>query len=98
MTHSSQSTAKGIHAMTQNSGLADASGVGLSTLCRESAVLLDVKATTRLLGCSPRHVYRLSDSARMPPPVKIGALVRWRRSDVERRVAEGCPTCRQGTR
>ena len=84
--------------MTQNSGPADASGVGLSTLSREPAVLLDVKATARLLGCSPRHVYRLSDSARMPPPVKIGALVRWRRADVEKWVAEGCPTCRRSSR
>ncbi len=43
-----------------------------------TAPLLDVRAVARLLGCSPRHVYRLADSGRMPPPLRIGVLVRWR--------------------
>ena len=42
------------------------------------AALLDVRAVARLLDCSPRHVYRLADAGRMPPPTKLGALVRWR--------------------
>jgi predicted DNA-binding transcriptional regulator AlpA len=40
--------------------------------------LLDVQAVGRLLGCSSRHVYRLADAGLMPPPAKLGALVRWR--------------------
>jgi predicted DNA-binding transcriptional regulator AlpA len=43
-----------------------------------SAALLDVQAVARLLDCSPRHVYRLADAGRMPPPSRLGALVRWR--------------------
>jgi excisionase family DNA binding protein len=61
---------------------------------RESAALLDVKDVARLLRCSARHVYRLSDSGRMPRPLKIGALVRWRRGDLALWLAEGCPSCR----
>ena len=38
----------------------------------------DVNAVAELCGCSPRHVYRLSDRAAMPRPIRIGALVRWR--------------------
>ena len=37
-----------------------------------SAKLLDVAAVADLLGCSQRHVYRLSDAGKMPAPVKLG--------------------------
>jgi excisionase family DNA binding protein len=58
------------------------------------AALLDVKAVAQLLNCSPRHVYRLSDGGRMPPPVRLGALVRWRRADLDRWLEAGCPPVR----
>jgi len=61
-----------------------------------SAKLLDVQAVADLLGCSSRHVYRLSDAGRMPAPVKLGALVRWSKSAIEEWVAAGCPSCRKG--
>ena len=38
--------------------------------------LLDVRAVAQLLDCSTRHVYRLADNGGMPPPVRLGALVR----------------------
>src|SRR5262249_46327756 len=52
--------------------------------------LLDVRAVAALLGCSPRHVYRLADAGRMPAPVRLGALVRWRRQDLDAWLADGC--------
>jgi excisionase family DNA binding protein len=58
------------------------------------AQLLDVRAVAALLDCSTRHVYRLADGGRMPPPVRLGALVRWRRQDLDTWLANGCPTCR----
>ena len=64
----------------------------------ESSVLIDVRQTSILLGCSSRHVYRLSDAGRMPRPVKLGALVRWSKSAIEEWIAAGCPSCRKGGR
>ena len=58
---------------------------------RQQASLLDVKTVAALLSCSARHVYRLADAGRMPPPVKLGALVRWPRRAVEQWLADGCP-------
>ena len=53
------------------------------------------EAVAALLGgCSQRHVYRLADSGRMPRPVKLGALVRWRRNELVEWVAAGCPIVR----
>jgi excisionase family DNA binding protein len=62
---------------------------------REEAALLDVERVAALLGCSARHVYRLADAGRMPRPVKLGHLVRWRRADVMFWITQGCPSCRQ---
>lgn len=58
--------------------------------------LLDVRAVAALLGCSPRTVYRLADSGRMPANVKLGALVRWNRAALEEWVSAGCPSARRG--
>jgi excisionase family DNA binding protein len=55
------------------------------------AALLDVAAVARLLHCSERHVYRLADSGKMPPPIRLGSLVRWSRQAVENWISEGCP-------
>lgn len=67
----------------------------MSTTC-ESVVsgLLDVSEVASLLHCSKRHVYRLSDAGRMPAPVRLGALVRWRRAEVLDWIAAGCPSVR----
>lgn len=63
----------------------------VSTQAEPSARLLDVQAVADMLGCSMRHVYRLSDAGRMPGPVKLGALVRWNRAAIEKWITDGCP-------
>jgi predicted DNA-binding transcriptional regulator AlpA len=55
-----------------------------------AAELLDVRSVAALFGCSTRHVYRLSDAGRMPQPVKLGALVRWTRRQIEDWISDGC--------
>jgi excisionase family DNA binding protein len=55
--------------------------------------LLDARAVARLLDCSPRTVYRLADSGRIPSPVRLGGLVRWSRRGLEGWIEEGCPKC-----
>jgi len=60
----------------------------------EPTSLLDVKQVAATLNCSPRHVYRMVDAGRMPAPVRLGALVRWHRSSLDRWLADGCKTVR----
>jgi excisionase family DNA binding protein len=57
--------------------------------------LLNVRAVAQMLHCSPRHVYRLADAGRMPPPLKLGALVRWSRQSIETWISGGCKPVRQ---
>jgi excisionase family DNA binding protein len=57
----------------------------------QESALLTVHDVARVLNCSARTVYRLADSGRMPRPVKLNALVRWRREIIEQWVGGGCP-------
>ena len=60
-----------------------------------AAEMLDSKGVAAMLGCSPRHAVRMADTGRMPRPVKLGALTRWRRSEIEAWIANGCPRVRR---
>jgi excisionase family DNA binding protein len=59
-----------------------------------SVKLLDVQAVAKMLGCSTRHVYRLSDAGKMPRPVKLGSLCRWSAAAIREWVDQGCPAVR----
>lgn len=64
----------------------------------QAPAMLDVRAVAGLLGCSPRHVVRLADTGRMPAPVKLGALVRWRATgpdSIQDWLDRGCPMVRE---
>ncbi|QDU31340.1 Prophage CP4-57 regulatory protein (AlpA) [Anatilimnocola aggregata] len=56
----------------------------------ENVQLITVAHVSELLACSQRHVYRLVDGGKMPPPVRIGALVRWDRDVIAYWIANGC--------
>ena len=64
----------------------------------------DVQVVSEICDCSTRHVNRMSDAGRMPAPVKLGALVRWRlrtgnpMTGVLDWIEAGCPSCRRSSR
>lgn len=60
--------------------------------------MLTIDQVARLLNCSTRTVYRLNDAGQMPRPVRLGALVRWNRSEIEQWIADGCPVVKGGRR
>jgi len=59
-------------------------------------LLLTVSQVGRLLQLSPRSVWRLLSAGEFIEPVRLGGSVRWRRAEVDRWVAEGCPRRRAG--
>jgi len=63
--------------------------------CREGSKLMTVQDVAEQLQCSPRTIYRLADTGRMPPPVRLGSLVRWSRHAIDAWVVAGCPNCRR---
>jgi excisionase family DNA binding protein len=55
-----------------------------------AASLLDVQTVANRLHCSTKHVYRLTDAGKMPAPIKLGSLTRWRQSEIDEWVKGGC--------
>ena len=56
--------------------------------------LLNVRGVAALLSCAARTVYRLADAGRLPGPVRVGGLVRWRKKDIDEWLESGCPISR----
>lgn len=52
--------------------------------------LLKAKEVSQILGVSERQVWRLASSGQMPAPVTVGGSTRWRLSDIEAWIANGC--------
>ena len=77
-----------------------ANSIGTTATQERSVVseLLDVEAVALTLAVSTRTVRRLADSGQMPRPLKVASLIRWRRTDIEQWLADGCPNCRRASR
>jgi excisionase family DNA binding protein len=69
---------------------------GIETPPAAPAVLITIEDLATILGCSTRHVHRLVNSNRIPRPIKLGALRRWIKADIDQWIAAGCPNCRKG--
>jgi predicted DNA-binding transcriptional regulator AlpA len=54
------------------------------------SLLVDVPGVAKLLICSTDHVRRLARTERMPPPLRIGSLLRWKRSIILEWIDAGC--------
>lgn len=53
--------------------------------------LLGIPGMQDLLGgVSRRAVIRWRDNGTLPPALKVGRLIRWRRSDIEKWIESGC--------
>lgn len=60
----------------------------------ERMTLMTVQEVAVLLRCSARTVYRLADTGKLPPPCRLGGLVRWSAPAVRAWVTAGCPASR----
>lgn len=59
--------------------------------------LISIKDVAKILGVSVRLGWRLRDSGKLPLEVRIPSsrLVKFRRSDIETWIADGCPDPRR---
>jgi excisionase family DNA binding protein len=73
----------------------DAGGAAIWGAITGIPAMLTADEVAAILKCSARTVYRLVDSGRMPPPVRLGALARWHPSTIQAWMDAGCPPCRR---
>ena len=55
-------------------------------------ILLDAEQVGLQLGVSRSTIYRLDAEGRLPQPVHLGRLTRWRREELAQWVQAGCPS------
>ncbi|HBG25956.1 MAG: hypothetical protein A2Y10_19270 [Planctomycetes bacterium GWF2_41_51] len=68
----------------------------IETINQEAiAELIDIASIAQRLKCSTRHVRRLIEARRIPRPIKLGALLRWIKADIDQWFIQGCPNCRK---
>ena len=62
-------------------------------------LLIDIYALSKLLSRSVSALERDQAAGRLPPPVRIGGSKRWKLTEIEAWVADGCPAPgREGSR
>ncbi|MHC4063184.1 MAG: helix-turn-helix transcriptional regulator [Planctomycetota bacterium] len=69
----------------------DINAKGSATATLSPTELIDVKQVAKELQCSVRQVWRLVASAKIPPPLRIGGMRRWRASDIQSWIKMGFP-------
>lgn len=53
-------------------------------------MLIDAETLARMLGVSERTLWRLLSARKLPEPIRIGRNTRWRLSEVQRWIEDGC--------
>jgi excisionase family DNA binding protein len=53
-------------------------------------LLAPAAVVAEMLNVSVRTLWRLNSSKAIPPPVRLGGNVRWRRDEIKKWIAEGC--------
>jgi predicted DNA-binding transcriptional regulator AlpA len=63
-----------------------------STLANQPQGLMTVREVAVALRVSPRQIWKLNSTHRLPAPVRLCRSVRWRASDIAEFVRLGCPS------
>ena len=54
-------------------------------------LLIPAEKVAELLGISKRTLWRLLSAGRLPEPIRLGSVVRWKRDELQEWIEEGCP-------
>ena len=57
----------------------------------DDPALLTAKGVAKLLQISTRTLWRLLSAGKIISPIKLGRSVRWRKEELMRWIADGCP-------
>jgi predicted DNA-binding transcriptional regulator AlpA len=58
------------------------------------SLLIPDTAAAALAGVSRAHWHRLRAAGKVPPPIRLGRKVLWRRSEIVAWIEAGCPDAR----
>ena len=52
---------------------------------------ISARELARLLDVSPRQVWRLNSTGKLPKPIRLGGSVKWRREEIVAWLGQNCP-------
>jgi len=55
------------------------------------SLLVGADVVARLMGVSPRTVWRLLSAGKLIAPIRVGGSTRWRSDELREWIARGCP-------
>lgn len=55
-------------------------------------VVVTARQLAIMLQVSKRTLFRMRSAGRLPAPLRVGGVVRWRLQDVQNWIANGCPS------
>jgi excisionase family DNA binding protein len=55
------------------------------------AALVTAGHVARMLRVSKRTVWRMLSAGRLPVPIRVGGIVRWRIDEIKKWIYAGCP-------
>jgi len=53
--------------------------------------LITAKSLAGILSISERTVWNFDSEGRLPEPLRLGRIVRWRMKEIDEWITEGCP-------
>ena len=62
---------------------------------KESSLLVKAKDLAEMLSVSPRHIWRMKSSGKLPRAIEIGNCVRWKLVDISDWLTMGCPSMKE---
>ncbi|MBS0263432.1 MAG: helix-turn-helix domain-containing protein [Planctomycetes bacterium] len=60
-------------------------------VAEEGPLLITARQLADKLQISTRTLWRMLSAERLPAPIRVGGIVRWRANDIERWISAGCP-------
>jgi predicted DNA-binding transcriptional regulator AlpA len=54
-------------------------------------VMITARQLAVLMQVSTRQVWRMLSAGKVPQPIRVGGIVRWRMAEIENWIALGCP-------
>jgi len=53
--------------------------------------MIDVNELSTILSVSKRTIWRMVSNGKLVEPIRIGGSIRWKLSDIETWISQGCP-------
>ena len=63
----------------------------MADVAEREPLLITARQLASKLNVSTRTLWRMLSAGRLPVPIRVGGIVRWRTEEIEKWISAGCP-------